>query len=265
MSGIKLARALEVAQTAARAAGRFIQDSRQRVRNAVVEHKSPADVAGSIEREAESLIRTRIAAVFPEHGFVGSELGGSFDARRAQWLIDAIDAGANYRYGYPHYAVSIGLQHQGEVVLGVIYDPNRDELFTATRGQGAFCNGARIACSIRSRTADALAATVFPAPSSERMPQYVAEVGRMVAGFGSVHRSGAVALELAYLAAGRIDAFWAHEMGDWDAAAAIVLVREAGARFESLDRAPLLASHELLAATPSVFTAARSILLNAAA
>lgn len=260
MSAIKLARALDVAQTAVRAAGRFIQDSRKRIGAAAIDGRSPREVASSIDRETEALIRSRVAAVFPEHGFIGAELGGTFDARRAQWLVDPIDGHANYLHGYPQYSISLALQHQGEVVLGVIYDPNRDELFTATRGQGAFCNGARVSCSTRAVTADSLAATVFPAPSSERLSPYLAEFGRMLAAFGGVRRSGALALELAYLAAGRIDVFWAHEMGAWDAAAAIVLLREAGARVEALDRAPLLSSRALLATAPALLAPTRAIL-----
>jgi len=264
MSGIKLARALEVAQTAARAAGRFLQDSHKRIGSAAIGHKAPGDVASSIDREAEALIRSRIGAVFPEHGFVGRELGGSIDARRAQWLIDPVDGAANYLHGYPQYAVSLALQHQGEAVLGVIYDPNRDELFTATRGQGAFCNGVRLACSARSMPEESLATTVFPKPTSERMPQYLAEFGRMLAGFGGVRRSGSMALELAYVAAGRADAFWAHDVGEWDAAAAIVLLRETGARFEALDRTTSLTSRSLLATAPALLGPTRAILAGSA-
>ncbi len=260
MSGIKLARALEAAQTAVRAAGRFLQDSRARIGKAALEHKAPAEVASAIEREAEALIRSRISAVFPEHGFIGTEIGGVFDARRAQWLIDAIDGIANYTRGYPQYSVSLALQHQGEVVLGAIYDPNRDELFTATRGQGAYCNGVRVACSRRAVPLEALAATAFPPPESTRLPQFLGELARMAAGFGELRRSGALALDLAYLAAGRVDAFWAHDIGAWDAAAAIVLLREAGARCEALDRAPLLTARSLLAAAPALLAPTRALL-----
>lgn len=265
MSGIKLARALEIAQTAARAAGRFIQDSRKRIDDAALEHRSPAEVAAAIDREAEALIRSRVAAAFPEHGFIGVGLGGTLDARRAQWLINPIDGSANYLHGYPHYAVSLALQHQGEAVLGVVYDPNRDELFSATRGQGAFCNGRRLACSKRPAPAESLAATVFPAAAGADLGQHLAEFGRMVNGFSAVCRSDAVALELSYLAAGRLDAFWARDIDAWDAAAAIVLSREAGIRVEALDRAPLLTSRALLAATPSIFGPARAMLLGTAA
>jgi myo-inositol-1(or 4)-monophosphatase len=262
MSGIKLARALDVAQTAVRAAGRFIQDSRARIGQAAIERKAPGDVASSIACEAEALIRARLAAVFPEHGFIGAELGGTIDARRAQWLIDPIDGSANYLHGYPQYAVSLALQHHGEAVLGVVYDPNRDELFTAARGGGALCNGVKLMCSTRTAPIESLAATVFPKPQSERLPQYLAEFGRMLGAFGGVRRSGAMTLELAYLAAGRLEVFWAHDLGAWDAAAGIVLLREAGARFEALDRAPLLSSRSLLAAAPGVFAPVRSLLVG---
>lgn len=264
MSGIKLARALEVAQTAARAAGRFLQDSHKRIGKAALEHKTAGEVARSIDREAEALVRSRIGAVFPEHGLVGRALGGNVDARRAQWLIDPVDGSANYLHGYPQYAVALALQHQGEAVLGVIYDPNRDELFTATRGHGAYCNGVRLACSTRSLPGESLATTVFPQPDSERVARYLDEFGRVLAGFGGVRRSGSMALELAYIAAGRADAFWAHDVGEWDAAAAIVLLREAGARFEALDRVPSSAGRSLLAAAPALLGPTRAILAGGA-
>lgn len=260
MSGIKLARALEVAQTAVRAAGRFLLDSRARIGSAALEGRAPREVAANIEREAEALIRSRIGAVFPEHGFVGADLGGTFDARRAQWLVDALDGTDNYLHGYPQYAVSLALQHQGEAVLGVIYDPHRDELFSATRGQGAYCNGSRLACSMRAAPEEALVATMFPPPNSECMPRFLEEFARVTNGCGGVRRSGALALDLAYLAAGRVDAFWAHDVGAWDAAAAIVLLRESGARVESLDNGPLLASRSLLAAAPSLLAPTRALL-----
>ncbi len=260
MSGIKLARALEVAQTAVRAAGRFLLDSRKRIGSAALEGRAPAEVAKAIDREAEAMIRTRISAVFPEHAYAGAQLGGALDSRRAQWLIAAIDGADNFLHGYPQYAVSLALQQFGEPVLGAVYDPHRDELFTATRGQGTYCNGVRVACSTRAAPLDSLAATVFPPPASERMPQYLAELGRMVKGFGGLRRSGAPALDLAYLASGRVEAFWAHELGPWTAAAAIVLLKETGARVEALDRAPLLSAKALLAAAPALLAPTRALL-----
>jgi len=257
-SAIRPARALELAQIAVRAAARFVLDSHARLGHAAIESRSPSEVAASIEREAEALIRTRISAVFPEHAFVGRQMSGKVDARRPTWLIEAVDGGANYRHGYPQFAVSLALAHHNEAVVSVILDPNRDELFTAVRGGGAFRNTVKINVSKASKLSDALAATIHPAPTAENFKRSLADYGRMQTVFAAVRQSGSLALDLAHLAAGQLDAFWAYDLTPWQAAAGIALVREAGARVEALDDAPLLASRAMLATAPLLFTAARA-------
>ena len=142
----------------------------------------------------------------------------------------------------------------------MIYDPCRNEFFGAIRGQGAVLNGQAIHCARPRAPVAAIAATVFPKPASPQMPTYIAELGRVLRAFGHVRRSGSMALELAYLAAGRVDAFWEHDMGAWDAAAAIVLLRESGALIHSRDGQPLLGSRSLLGCTPALFEPFLSLL-----
>ena len=249
---IDLSKASQVAEQAAYAAGTHLLASRSRLAEMVITHKQPGDVASEIDREAEALIRSVVLKRFPDHGFVGEESGGALDDGRPLWVVDPLDGTANYLRGYPQYAVSIALVVEGEPQIGVVYDPCRNEFFGAIRGRGAVLNGALIHCAQPRPTIEALAATVFPKPSNPRMASYMTELGRVLRAFGGVRRSGSMALEMAYLAAGRIDAFWEHDMGVWDAAAGIVLLRESGAVVQARDLAPLLRSRSLMASTPGL-------------
>lgn len=248
-----LAAALRTALDAAREAASFVQEARHRIGEVAVTTKQAGDVASDIDREAEALIRRRIAADWPAHGFLGEESGGTaLQGDAPCWIVDPIDGTANYLRGYPQYAVSIALAMSGEPVVGVIADPCRGEVFAAARGQGAWLDGQRLQCAPPRPPIEALAGTVFPKPASPRLPDYLDGFGRVLRAFGGVRRSGAMTLELACLAAGRIDAFWAHDMGPWDAAAAMVLVAEAGALFTPLDGHTWMHSRAVMACTPTL-------------
>ena len=251
-----LTRAARAAEQAAYAAGTHLQASRSRLSEIVITHRAPAEVVAAIDREARALIREVVLKHFPDHVFLGD--GGSIDG--PCWVVDPIDGRANYLRGYPQYAVSIALVEDGEPQVGVIYDPSRNEFFGAIRGRGAVLNAQTIRCAARRTPAESLAATVFPRPASPCMPVYMAELGRVLRAFSGVRRSGSMALELAYLAAGRIDAFWEHDMGAWDAAAALVLLRESGALVNARDGRPLLESASLMACTPPLFEPFLSLL-----
>jgi len=256
---IDLSRASRAAEQAAYAAGTHLQASRSRLIAAAVTQKSPADVVAEIDREAQALVREVVTRQLPEHGFIGraDDLhdGGDtayFDDGRPVWVIDPLDGVVNYVRGYPHYAVSIALVVEGEPQVGVVYDPGRNEFFGAIRGRGAVLNGQRIECAWPRPAAEALAATVFPPPGHPRMATYLGEFGRIVRGFGGVRRSGSMALEMAYLACGRIDAFWEHDMGAWDVAAGLLLMREGGVHVEARDGRPPLLSRSLIACVPGL-------------
>lgn len=262
-SATNLPKAARAAEQAAYAAGTHLQASRSRLAEVVITHKAPGDVVSAIDHEAQTLIRDVVMRHFPGHGFVGEEGGDDAELLadgRPVWVVDPLDGTANYLRGYPQYAVSIALVEAGEPQVGVVYDPCRNEFFGAIRGRGAVLNGEPIHCAKGRAPIDSLAATVFPKPASPRMPVYMAELGRMLRAFAGVRRSGSMALELAYLAAGRIDAFWEHDMGAWDAAAGTVLLREAGALIHSRDGQPMLASRSLLACTPALFEPFLSLL-----
>ena len=261
-----LVKASRAAEQAAYAAGTHLRASRSRLTEVVITHADPAVVVRTIVHEALALIREVVLRAYPEHGFISEDSGHNrrvllADAR-PHWVVDPLDGLANYLRGYPQYAVSIALVEGGEPVLGIIYDPIRDEFFGALHGHGAVLNGQPIRCAPPHQPLDALAATVFPRPTSPHMPRYMGEFGRVLGGFGGVRRSGSMALELAYLAAGRIDAFWTHDMGAWDAAAGIALLRECGALVQARDGRPLLGSGSLLACTPALYEAFLSLLVE---
>jgi myo-inositol-1(or 4)-monophosphatase len=253
---IDLGKASRAAEQAAYAAGTHLQASRSRLAAVLVTQKDPERVADEIDRETLELIREVVLKPFPDHGFIGEESGfrDAWGLRETHplWIVDSLDGRVNYLRGYPHYAVSISLVIEGEPQIGVIYDPCRNEFFGAIRGHGAVMNGQRIECAWPRPANEALAATVFPKPGNPRMASYLAEFGRVVRGFGGVRRSGSMALEMAYLAAGRIDAFWEHDMGPWDAAAGLLLLRESGVHVEARDAQPLLLSRSLFACVPGL-------------
>ena len=259
-----LSKAARAAEQAAYAAGTHLQASRSRLSETLITHQAPGDVVSAIDAETQALIREVVLKHFPDHGFVGEDdpAAGAphSDDGRPLWVVEPIDGRANYLRGYPQYAVAIALVEGGEPQLGVIYDPCRNEFFGAIRGRGAVVNGEPIRCAKRRTAIESLAATVFPKPTSPCMPVYMAELGRVLRAFSGVRRSGSMALELAYLAAGRIDAFWEHDMGAWDAAAGIVLLRESGALISARDGLPLLSSGSLLACTPQLYEPFLSLL-----
>ena len=247
-----------------------IQHLQPTVRTDALVHKSAGDVASQIDRDAEVWLRQALQAALPGSAFLGEE-GVDFglatapntvpistadllDTTRTSpiWLVDPIDGSANYVRGYPHYSVSVALIVAGEPVLGITIDPSRGEVFHAVRGGGAFLNGQPIRCAAQSNLLQCTAATVFPKPRAAFMDDYLAVFGKAVKAHAQVRRSGSMALDLAYLAAGRIDTFWERGMGAWDAAAGIVLMREAGAQVWAVDGLPLLASQYLAASTSAV-------------
>ncbi|MBU1357620.1 MAG: inositol monophosphatase [Gammaproteobacteria bacterium] len=217
--------------------------------------KAPGDWASALDSDIEAMLRERIAGRFPGHAFLGEEGGGATAQGRdtgPTWIVDPIDGSMNFLRGYPQYAVSIALVDGGEPLAGVVGDPCRNEVFSAAAGQGAWLGDTPIRCATTSRLDKAVAGTVFPKPAASFMPRYLDQFGRVVTRTAGVRRSGSMALELAYLAAGRLDAFWEHGMGAWDAAAGVLLVREAGGEVFTMDGEPWLSSAQIAAAAAPV-------------
>ena len=220
-----------------------------------ISEKGPGDVATDIDLWAERTLRGALTALLPGSQFLGEETGGSISAEPT-WIVDPIDGTANFSRGYPQWSVSVALAVDGLPVLGVIVDPNRQETFHAVCGQGGWLKNRhgsqRLACASNRPLLKATVSTVFPKPNSPLMSLYLAEFARVIRSAGQVRRSGSMALELSYVAAGRTDAFWERGMQAWDAAAGIVLLQEAGAQIASLDELPLLLSKFLVAGSPSM-------------
>ncbi len=223
-----------------------------------VSEKSAGDVATDIDLWAESVLREQLTALLPGSQFMGEETGGKLPSSTdvPTWIVDPIDGTANFARGYPQWSVSVALAVDGEPVLGVIADPNRDEIFYATRGQGAWIEGRdgvqRLACAKLNDPWKATVSTVFPKPLSPLMTPYLVEFERVVRSVGQVRRSGSMALELAYVSAGRADAFWERGMHPWDAAAGMVLLQESGALLMPLDGLPMLSSQFLAGGSPEM-------------
>ena len=222
-----------------------------------VEEKAQGDWCSALDREIEQMLRERIAQRYPQHQFWGEESHkGTPSVAQLQeqlvWVVDPIDGSMNFLRGYPQYAVSIALLASGQPVVACIVDPVREEAYTAARGQGATCNGQPMAVASTAQLSQAVAATVFPKPRAPFMDDYLRELSVVMKNVSGVRRAGSMALELAYLAAGRIDVFWERGMGAWDAAAGLLLIEEAGGQLWALDGQPWYASSALAASTPGL-------------
>ncbi len=222
----------------------------------VAEYKGDADLVTVADRASEKLIRDRLAAAFPEHGIYGEE--GTRDRIEGQfrWYVDPLDGTTNFAHGFPQFCVSLGLEERpkglapeedGSLVAAVIYDPMRDELFVAERGRGAQLNGRPMRVSRVPELREALLATGFPSRKRHRNPNIHFYQEFTLRSHG-VRRAGSAALDLAYVAAGRVDAYWEFNLNPWDTAAGVLLVEEAGGRVTNFSGGPFcLDSREILA------------------
>jgi myo-inositol-1(or 4)-monophosphatase len=251
---------LAVAVRAARRAAAVIADASRDLKRLPTFSKEHGDIVSSADKEAEHAIVSTIAAAFPDHAILAEESGAMPGAKgdsTHRWIIDPVDGTMNFVHGFPYYAVSICLAQQGELTHAVVLDPTRDELFTAIRGRGAQLNDAPLRTSACTRLGEALVGTVVPTRKSPRLPRYL-PILNALAQRCTLRRAGACALDLAYVAAGRLDGFFSLSQSAWDVAAGALLVTEAGGRVGdfagSLD---VLRSQEAIAAAPGVFNALR--------
>jgi myo-inositol-1(or 4)-monophosphatase len=218
---------LNTAVRAARAAGDIIVRHIDRLPELHVGTKSRNDYVSEVDRQAEQTIIYHLKKAYPDHAILAEETGGP---QRGEflWIVDPLDGTTNYLHGLPHYAVSIALQHHGRIEQAVIYDPIRQELFTATRGSGAFLNNRRIRVSKRAHLDGALLGTGFPFRAHRHFPAYQKMFAAFFERASDIRRAGSAALDLAYVAAGRLDGFWEIGLSPWDIAAGALLIREAG-------------------------------------
>lgn len=218
---------LNIAIKAARAAAQVMTRALNRLDAIPVVQKERYDFASEIDRSAEAEIIREIRRAYPQHAILAEESGAQGKARQV-WVIDPLDGTSNYLRGLPHYSVSIALLEDGEAVLGVVYDPSRDELFAAVRGSGATLNDKRIRVAGRTGIEGALLCTGFPFRRRTHLPAHLAMVQALLADAEDLRRTGSAALDLSYVAAGRLDGFWEIGLKPWDMAAGCLILREAG-------------------------------------
>ena len=246
---------LNIAVRAARTAGGVIIRQAERVNGLKIDTKGTNDFVTAVDRQAESIIINIITKAYPHHGILAEE-SGEHPGEEFIWVIDPLDGTTNFLHGFPQYAVSIGIQHRGRVEHGVVFDPLRQELFTASRGSGAQLNDRRIRVSSRNSLRSALLGTGFPFGNVVRMDTYLSILRELSVPTAGIRRAGAASLDLAYVAAGRLDGFWEFGLKPWDLAAGALLIREAGGLLSAPDGSDnWLESGDLVAGTPKVFTA----------
>jgi myo-inositol-1(or 4)-monophosphatase len=221
------------------------------VANLQVSRKGPADFVSNADMKAEAVLREELGRARPEFGFLMEESGNmpGRDPEGRRWVVDPLDGTTNFLHGLPHFAISIGLVQGEQPIAAVVYDPVKEDLFYAEKGVGAYLNDRRIRVSGRGRLDESLLATGIPFKGHGDGETFVRELAVAMRETTGVRRLGAAALDLAYVAAGRFEAFWERDLAPWDVAAGILLVREAGGYVTALDGGPVsLGGESILAA-----------------
>jgi myo-inositol-1(or 4)-monophosphatase len=253
---------LTTAVKAARRAGNVITRGARDLDLLTVTTKGPKDFVSEVDRAAEASIVETLLGAYPDHAIhaeEGTERGRNPDAEHV-WIIDPLDGTTNFLHGFPQYCVSIALAHRGVVTQGVIYDPIRNDLFTATRGRGAFLNDRRMRVSRRAHLRDCLIGTGFPFRDGSYLDTYLAMMKAVVIQTAGLRRPGAAALDLAYVAAGVFDGFFEFHLSPWDIAAGALLIREAGGAVTDFDGGErFLERGNVVAGTPGVAEGLRRV------
>ena len=243
---------LNIAVKAARRAGNLIHRAADNLDHLTVTKKSHADYVSEVDRAAERIIVETLLEAYPSHAILAEE-GGAQGQSEYVWIIDPLDGTTNFLHGIPQYAVSIALQHKGVLTQAVVYDPTKNDLFTATRGRGAFLNDKRIRVSKRTKLADSLIGTGFPYTRFEHMDAYMAIFTDVMQKTAGLRRPGAASLDLAWTAAGRYDAFFETALKPWDIAGGALLITEAGGIVSDLaGNQNFLASGHICAGNPHI-------------
>lgn len=219
---------LTIAIRAARSAGDQILRAMDKVGQLQITHKGNNDYVSEVDRNAESEIIYILRKAYPDHGILAEESGAQEADNAYVWVIDPLDGTTNFLHGFPQFAVSIALKHKGKIEVGVVYDPLRDELFTAERGGGAMLNNRRLRVTQQTSLTDSLLGTGFPFKNQLHMDAYLGMFRALTVDSAGIRRAGAAALDLAYVAAGRLDGYWEIGLQEWDMAAGVLLIKEAG-------------------------------------
>jgi len=245
---------LNIAVRAARSAGNVIIRNLGRLDSLAIHTKDRNDFVTEVDQKAEQEIIYTLRKAFPDHGILAEE-SGLREGDDYQWIIDPLDGTTNFLHGFPQFAVSIALRHKGRLEHGVVYDPLRQELFTASRGAGAMLNDRRIRVTKRKSLDGALLGTGFPFKAQQHLETYLDMFRALFPNTAGIRRPGSAALDLAYVAAGRLDGFWEIGLNIWDMAAGVLLIQEAGGlSSDFLGGHSYLENGNLVAGSPKVFT-----------
>ena len=247
---------LNVAVKAARAAGAIINRAALDVESVRVSQKQINDFVTDVDHAAEAIIIETLLTAYPGHGILAEETGSQHGAQDSEyvWIIDPLDGTTNFIHGFPVYCVSIALAVRGKVEQAVVYDPSRNDLFTATKGRGAYMNDRRIRVSKRTRLEESLISTGFPFRPGDNLRRYMKIMGDVMERCAGMRRPGAAALDLAYVAAGFTDGFFETGLSPWDVAAGSLLVTEAGGLVGNFTgEADFIDQKECLAGNPRVY------------
>ncbi|HTP40527.1 MAG TPA: inositol monophosphatase family protein [Steroidobacteraceae bacterium] len=246
---------LNIAIRAARRGGEIIARAIPRLESVQVQSKGRNDYVSEVDKAAEAEIIAIIRKSYPAHAIMAEESGASGE-HETRWIIDPLDGTTNFLHGFPTFAVSIAVEHRGRLEVGVVFDPMSQELFTATQGGGAHLDNHRVRVSKQRELEGALLATGFPyRATEEHMDAYLRMLRAMMMQTAGIRRPGAAALDLAYVAAGRVDGFWEIGLKPWDTAAGQLLIQEAGGRLGTLTGAEYRFGGNLIAGTPKVYAA----------
>lgn len=251
---MSLSPTLNIALKAARKAANIINRAALDLGTLKVRQKASHDFVTEIDRAAEKIIIETLMDAYPNYSILAEESGKSKNESEFQWIIDPLDGTTNFIHGFPHYAISIALAHNGVVEQALIFDPNKNELFTATKGAGAFLNEKRIRVSKRTQMGESLIGTGFPFRENDNIPQFLNILNALFEQSAGVRRAGAASLDLAYVACARFEGFFEFGLKPWDVAAGALLVLEAGGLVSSLpENENYLQTGNILAASPKIF------------
>ena len=251
---------LNIAIRAARAAGDSIVREMDRTRDISIETKGKNDFVTEVDKNAEGIIISVIKNAYPEHAFLAEESGQEGE-NDCLWIIDPLDGTTNFLHGFPHFSVSIALQNKGVLEQAVIYDPLKQELFTASKGKGAQLNNRKIRVSIKNTLDGALLGTGFPYNNESVMQQFIESYKNLFPNVAGIRRAGVASLDLAYVACGRLDGFWEFNLRPWDIAAGALIIQEAGGiNAELTGGADYMKTGNIISANPKMIKAMLKVL-----
>ena len=251
---------LNIAIRAARTAGDSIVREMDRTRDISIETKGQNDFVTEVDKNAEGIIISVIKNAYPEHAFLAEESGQEGE-NDYLWIIDPLDGTTNFLHGFPHFSVSIALQNKGVLEQAVIYDPLKQELFTASKGKGAQLNNRKIRVSIKKTLDGALLGTGFPYNNKSVMQQFIESYKNLFPNVAGIRRAGVASLDLAYVACGRLDGFWEFNLRPWDIAAGALIIQEAGGiNAELTGGADYMKTGNIISANPKMIKAMLKVL-----